>query len=358
MLTERQLEVLLSVVHEFIESGEHVGSRTLSKRYLTGRSAATIRNEMADLEEMGYLMQPHTSAGRVPTTMAYRLFVDTVLQRRRANETYGGQWVENLKAHRNGVEGALTSASEILTELSSYVGVAAVTQLKQARLQKIDFIRVDTAHVLLLMILEGGIVHHRVVNMPHELPQDTLEDLARRINTLAGHEWGEIRAILKEHIASELDRYADSCRKALIEMDNILAGEQTTLFTGSLSNLLNVPDFQDIARFRALFSILEQEGALVDLMRKHAGTEGIDVIIGEEHDMPELENCSVVMSSATSENRQTMLGVIGPKRMNYEKVISVLDRVLQDITESCEGAGDAPGSGIKERNGDGGEKRV
>jgi heat-inducible transcriptional repressor len=115
------LEVLLSVVHEFIESGEHVGSRTLSRRYLTGRSAATIRNEMADLEEMGYLMQPHTSSGRVPTTMAYRLFVDTVLQRRSHRDR--GEWVEHLKAHRNGLEGALTNATELLTQLSNYVGV-------------------------------------------------------------------------------------------------------------------------------------------------------------------------------------------------------------------------------------------
>ncbi|MDR3332413.1 MAG: heat-inducible transcriptional repressor HrcA [Synergistaceae bacterium] len=333
MLTERQLEVLLSVVHEFIESGEHVGSRTLSKRYLTGRSAATIRNEMADLEEMGYLMQPHTSAGRVPTTRAYRLFVDTVLQRRSPSDRGAGEWVEHLKAHRNGVEGALTSASELLTQLSSYVGVAAVTQLRQARLSKIDFIRVDTSHVLLLVILEGGIVHHRIVEMPYDLPQDSLEDLARRINTLAGHEWGEVRILLQNYIMQELGLYADSCRRALGELDRILAGEHTTLFTGSLSNLFNVPDFQDIARFQALFSILEQENELVELLGRHVRFDGIGVIIGEEHDVPELENCSVVFSSSSSEGQRTVLGVIGPKRMNYERIISVLDRVFQDMSE-------------------------
>lgn len=336
MLTERQLEVLLSVVHEFIESGEHVGSRTLSKRYLTGRSAATIRNEMADLEEMGYLMQPHTSSGRVPTTRAYRLFVDAVLQRRRASDESGHAWIEHLRAHRNGVEGALTSASELLTELSSYVGVAAVTQLRQARLSKIDFIRVDTAHVLLLVVLEGGVVHHKMIAMPYDLPQDALEDLARRINTLVGYEWGEVRRILQNHILQELGRYADSCRRALEEMDSILAGEQTMLFTGSLSNLFSVPDFKDIGKFRALFSILEQENALAEVMRKLVRNDGIGVIIGDEHDVPELENCSVVMSSASTEGHRTMFGVIGPKRMNYEKVISVLDRVLREMADMPE----------------------
>ena len=330
MLTERQLEVLLSVVHEFIESGEHVGSRTLSKRYLTGRSAATIRNEMADLEEMGYLMQPHTSAGRVPTTRAYRLFVDTVLQRRVPGDSRH-EWIANIKAHRDGVEGALSSASELLTQLSSYVGVAAVTQLKQAKLRKIDFIRVDTSHVLLLVILEGGIVHHRTVSMPYDLSQESLEDLARRINTLAGQEWGEVRKVVGGYINQELARYADSCRRALDEMDRILESEQTTVITGSLTNLLNVPDFQDIGRFRALFSILEQEDSLMELLRKYSKSDGLGVIIGEEHEVPELENCSVVLSTSSTEGEQTMLGVIGPKRMNYEKVISILDRVLHDI---------------------------
>jgi heat-inducible transcriptional repressor len=333
MLTERQLEVLLSVVYEFIESGEQVGSRTLSKRYLTGRSAATIRNEMADLEEMGYLMQPHASSGRVPTTRAYRLFVDSVLQRRKTKEQGNLEWVENLKAHRNGVAGALASASELLTQLSSYVGVAAVTQIKQARLSKIDFIRVDTSNVLLLVVLDGGIVHHKVIAMPYDLSQDSLEDLARRINTMAGHEWGEVRAILQNYIMQELGRYADSCRKALDDLDRLLAGERTTLFTGSLVNLFNVPDFQDIGRFRALFSILEQEDGLVDLLRKCDTTDGIGVMIGEENSLPEMENCAVVLSSSSAEGQRTMLGVIGPKRMNYEKVITALDRVLQDLVD-------------------------
>lgn len=191
MLTERQLEVLLSVVYEFIESGENVGSRTVSKRYLTGRSAATIRNEMADLEEMGFLMQPHTSSGRAPTTRAYRVYVDSVLQRRKDAGHAENSWVEQLRLHRSGVEGALATASKLLGQLSSYVGMAAVTQLRKARLQKVDFIRVDTSHVLLLVILDGGVVHHKIVSMPCDLSQDSLEELARRINTFSGHEWAK-----------------------------------------------------------------------------------------------------------------------------------------------------------------------
>jgi heat-inducible transcriptional repressor len=327
VLTERQLEVILSVVHEFIESGEEVGSRTLSKRYLKGRSAATIRNEMADLEEMGYLMQPHTSAGRVPTTRAYRIFVDSMLQRLQQSER-GRGWIKSLEAHRDGLRGALSEASEMLSQLSSYVGMAAVTQLEQAHLRKVDFIRVDSSRFLLLVVLEGGVVHHRMTPMPCDLSQDILEDLARRINTLSGYEWSEVRETLRDYISGELGRYADSCGRALAELDAILAGERTKLYTGSISNLFDVPDFQDIGRFRALFSILEQESELAKLLAKYDIRDGIEVVIGEENAAPELQNCSVVLSSSSDGGTRTMLGVIGPKRMNYERVISVLDRVL------------------------------
>jgi heat-inducible transcriptional repressor len=335
MLTERQLEVILSVVHEFIESGEEVGSRTLSKRYLRGRSAATIRNEMADLEEMGYLMQPYTSAGRVPTTRAYRIFVDTMLQRLPHNER-GHGWIKHLEAHRDGLRGALSKASEMLSQLSNYVGMAAVTQLEQIHLRKIDFIRVDSAHFLLLVILEGGIVHHRMITMSCDLSQDILEDLARKINALAGYEWSEVREMLCNYISGELGRYADSCVSALAELDAILAGERTKLYTGSMSNLFDVPDFQDIGKFRALFSILEQESELAKLLAQYGMKDGIGVVIGEENTAPELQNCSMVLSSSSDEGTRTILGVIGPKRMNYARVISVLDRVLCDM-EGAEG---------------------
>jgi heat-inducible transcriptional repressor len=257
--------------------------------------------------------------------------VDTVLQRRQNGNGAHREWITRLREHRDGVRGTLARASELLSQLSSYVGVAAVTQLKQARLAKVDFIRVDTSHFLLLLILEGGVVHHRMVSMPCDLSQDILEDLAVKINTLAGHQWNDVREILQNYMIQELGRYADSCEKALKEFDAMLAGEHTTLFTGSLANLFNVPDFQDIARFRALFSILEQESELAKLIAQYGQKDGIGVIIGEENQVPELENCSLVMSSASAEGTRTMLGVIGPKRMNYERVISALDRVLCDI---------------------------
>jgi heat-inducible transcriptional repressor len=275
--------------------------------------------------------------------MAYRLFVDAVLQRMPRDER-GGGWIARMREHREGVRGALARASELLSKLSSYVGMAAVTQLTQARLSRIDFIRVDSSHFLLLVILEGGLIHHRMISVPYDLSQETLEDLARKINALEGYQWNEVREALRSYMARELGRYADSCERALAELDAVLAGESTTLCTGSMANLFDVPDFQDIGRFRALFSILEQEGELVRLLKQYGKNDGTCVIIGDENAAPEFENCSVVLSSSSSEGTRTTLGVIGPKRMNYERVISVLDRVLRDmveISEKQDGEGDA-----------------
>ena len=170
LLTERQLEVVLSVVYEYIRSGESVGSRTVSKRYLTGHSSATIRNEMSDLEEMGFLKQTHTSSGRIPTTLGYRLYVDSVLQRVDSSR-HNKEWIKSLGEHQRGLEGALESASDILSRVSNYVGVAAVTPLDKVRFQRVDFVRLGEKNVLLLVVLQGGLVHQKVISLPWDMTQ-------------------------------------------------------------------------------------------------------------------------------------------------------------------------------------------
>ena len=334
MLTERQLEVVLSVVYEFIQSGENVGSRTVSKRYLTGSSAATIRNEMADLEEMGYLLQPHTSSGRIPTTLAYRLYVDSVLQKRRPLATDVQEIPHQLQDKRRGIETFLSYASELLGNLSNYMGVAAVTQLRELRFHRVDFIRLDTANVLLLIVLEGGYVHHRVIPMPYDLSQDSLEELARKINSFAGCMWSEVRETLQGYIAKELGAYESACRHALTELDGMLSSSTTRLVTSSMSQLLNLPDFQDMARIKALFSILEQEEGLANLVKDCSIQDGVHVVIGEENKLPEMRHCSLVLASSGDIDQRTILGIIGPQRMDYEKVITVLDKVLTDLSTS------------------------
>jgi heat-inducible transcriptional repressor len=332
MLTERQLEILLAVVYEYIQTGDSVGSRTVSKRYLPGRSAATIRNEMSDLEEMGYLFQPHVSAGRIPTTRAYRLYLDSVLQRSRpAPRSVEGH--SGLRDHRKDIEGALHYATDLLGRLTRCVGVAALAPISRSRLTRIDFVRVDTRNILALVVLEGGVVRHRIVPVPCDLSQDALDELARRVNLIvSGRSYEEVRRILAERLREELTEAEASCRAALEELDQILGGDDVRLFTGSAGRLLDLPDFQDLGRLRALFSILEEGEPLIRLVRDLPPEGGVQAILGEENPVPEMKDCSLVLASTEIRERRLVVGIVGPLRMDYEKTIATLEGVLADLT--------------------------
>ena len=329
MLTERQLEVVLSVVYEYIKSGESVGSRTVSKRYLNGHSSATIRNEMFDLEEMGFLKQPHTSSGRVPTTQGYRLYVDSVLGRLNSKKR-AEDWVRILSEHKRGLEDALESASEMLSDVSDYVGVAALTSLDSMTFHKVSFVRLGENTVLLLVVLEGGLVHQKVLAAPWDMSQDYLDELSRKINLYAGCIWADVKNSVQNYIIRELNEYRNACEQALHELEGIIISPTVKIFTGSISHMLSLPDFQDLGRIQALYSFLEQEGSLAELAGK-CTEKDINVLIGEENESPAMKKSAFVAASTVTKGQKAIVGVIGPERMDYEKVITAIDRVLRTL---------------------------
>ena len=261
MLTER-LEVVFSVVYEYIQTGEPAGSRTISKKYLPGSSPATIRNEMADLEEMGYFYQPHTSAGRLPTSRAYRLYVDSIMQRRRLVPAETEQWKREIREQKQGVDSILTYVSQLLGKATNYVGWRP-SALEAIELQRVSFVRLGGATVMVLIVLEGGLLHHANIQLPCELSQDILDELGRKISTVAcGHSWGQVRDALFNFVFDGLERVWDTCRDALIQIDAILNKRSSRLFVGGRKHIANLPDFQDIGKFQTVLSVLEQEQAL------------------------------------------------------------------------------------------------
>lgn len=326
MLTERQLGIVLSVVNEYIKSGESVGSKTVSSRYITNSSSATIRNEMSELEGMGFLRQTHTSSGRIPTTRGYRLYVDSILSRIDA-EKHCDNWIKRLYEHQRGIEGALESASDMLSRISSYVGIAALAPLEMMKFQKVDFVRVSDSIILLLVILQGGLVHQKTINLPWDLSQDYLDDLSRRVNSLAGHPWSEVKKQLQGYLKQELIEYRLACEDALKELENIIVDPAMKVFTGSISHMLNLPDFQDLSRIQALYAFLEEESSMAELV-SGCLKKGINIIIGEENDSPALKKSSIVTLSVETNGQRAIVGVIGPERMDYERAVTALERVL------------------------------
>jgi len=330
MLTERQLEVVLSVVYEYIRSGTSVGSRTVSKNYLTGRSSATIRNEMADLEDMGFLCHTHTSSGRIPTALGYRLYADTVL--RRAKERHADEWMAQcLSENRHGIEGALAASSELLSKISNYVGIAALTPLGSMRLRHVDFVRISESHVLLLVVLDGGLVHKKMLRLPWDIQQETLDELSRYVNRLAGRKWTDVKEVLRSYMNEELHDYREAYMKALDEIEKLVEGNSTVkVFTGSKRRMFDLPDFQDLGRIQTLYSFIEEEENMSKLLES-VTEDGLNVILGSESGHPELRNSAIVTATATTGTQRATIGIIGPERMDYEKAIATIDNVIRSL---------------------------
>jgi len=333
VLTERQLEILYSIVHEYIRTGEPVGSRTISKKYLTNKSAATIRNEMADLEEAGYLCQPYTSAGRVPTSKAYRVYVDMILQKRALSvPSLAREKLKVLKEEKRSVERTLSYLTQLLGSITHYISLAGIAVLNDATLNRLDLVKVDSAHILLLIILEGGLVHHDVIRADQEVKQEELDELSSYLNNIvSGRSWLEARDVIREKVFNELVRYAEICRQTLDEIDFVLKKSRYRFFTGGTNNVLLLPDFRDAEKLRSLLVLLEDEDEFGKVVEACATEEPISVIIGEENPVEAMKDCSLVLASSESGAKRTILGVIGPVRMDYEKTIGVLELLCEHL---------------------------
>jgi heat-inducible transcriptional repressor len=332
VLTERHLEVVLAVVYEYIKTGEPIGSRTIARKFLRDRSAATIRNEMADLEEMEYLYQPHTSAGRIPTPKAYRVYVDAILRRQRPFPSVSEGWIRELRGRRKDVEETLVYATRLLGRITSYIGVAALGPAQETVLQRVEFLRMGHSTVLVLLVLRGGLIHHKTVTLPCDMTQEALDELSRRVSTIAiGRSWAEVRGTLQSYVEDALERYADSCRSALKEMDGLLTEQPFQFFTGGTHNVLGLPDFSDLGRLQTIMALLEEDESIGKLVRNCSTERGLCVTIGDENPELKMPDCSIVMASTVTGGRKAVVGLIGPVRMDYERSISVLERVLETL---------------------------
>ena len=334
MLTERQLGIVLAVVYEYIKTGEPAGSRTITKKYIRGLSPATIRNEMSDLEDMGYFYQPHTSSGRLPTAKAYRVYVDSVTARERSRPRELGEWQREISSRRNGIEDLLTYVTNMLSRLTNYVGVAAVPGLDDTEIQHIDLMALGGVHILALIVLKGGLVHHSQFALPCEIDPSMIEELARRINTIAsGRTWTEVRDALFDFVLSGLEDVEEACRTAISELDNFLTVKNYRFFSSGAQHILNLPHFQTLGRLQAVLSLLEQEKPLACMIDRCRRSAVLNVSIGEENESEGMEESSMILIPAKARQQKAVLGLIGPLRMDYERSISILEAMVDALGE-------------------------
>ena len=335
-MDERKVLILQAIIDDYIMTAMPVGSRTISRKSGVGFSPATIRNEMSDLEELGYLDQPHTSAGRVPSNKAYRLYVDHLMKTVKLSSNEREQMHEHLVSKSKQVEGVIRSAASVLSDATKYTSVIVAPKLGTLRIRHVQLVPVADRTALMVIVTNAGIVKDAVITVPDGLDADDLYSISRLLTQrLADQPLEAVRQIF-----SELLRGAEHSRKLLGETLSVIerkleaGGDASDVIVGGSSRFLEYPEYSDVNKARNFLSVLESRDRLRKLVSGNGGME-VTIRIGPENQAPELSDCSIVTASYRVGDHNTgALGIIGPTRMNYNRVISVLDfmgRALSDV---------------------------
>lgn len=340
-LSKRERLILEAVIQTYVQTAEPAGSRTLSRRFGLGVSPATIRNTMSDLEEKGFLFHPHTSAGRIPTNKAYRAYVDGLLNSPTAIATVEhDRLAEALSGGDSPIETILRRAAQSLGVLTQELGVAIGPRLSQSILRSLDLVRVSNERLLMVLALEGGAVRTVFVEIAGAVAESALAEVTKVLNErLAGLSLEEIRSSLGLRLRDSVT--VPEARELL----NIFVEEADALFDeklgisedrvllGQASVLAEQPEFAEVDRMRRLIQLTERPQALAEALRKRGETSGISITIGTEHEDERLRDFTVVTSEYHTGSLAGVIGVIGPTRMPYEKVISLVNHTSQLLSD-------------------------
>lgn len=325
---ERGRQVLQAVLFEYTVTAEPVGSRQVARKYALGLSPATIRNTMADLEEMGYLTHPHTSAGRVPTDKAYRFYVDTLMGTTQLGRLEALRLQRQVAGARTEIDDLMESTSAQLSALSHYAAVILAPPLQQTQLERIDLIPVEGDRALVVLATETGWGTSRILTLEEPAPAVELREVARVLtDQYGGLTFQEIRTRLSEATAlpPEADRVS---RVAAFLARKVFASLwDRNLYIGGAMNILDQPEFADIRIMKALLRTFEEKRQLIELLTTRAsGSDGVQVVIGSEIPYQEMQETSLVAACYKYQDRVLgVLGVVGPRRMPYAKIVPLVD---------------------------------
>jgi heat-inducible transcriptional repressor len=326
MLNERAQILLKTLVERYISEGQPVGSRTLQQYSGLEVSSATVRNVMADLEEIGLVSSPHTSAGRVPTGMAYRLFIDTMLVTKPLDSVRVQQLESQLQP--DNPSRLIMQASNILSELTRFTGVVASAKRSAITVRQIEFLRLGEKRVLLIIVMPDGEVENRILLMDRDYTQSQLTEAGNFLNqNYVGCSFSQIRDRLRGELQQLHRDMSALMAAALAAGDAAEAKKSEDYVISGEHNLLHVQDFStDMNRLRSLFTLFEQKTELLQLLDASRRGQGIRIFVGSETGLASLDECSVITAPYSADGRVIgTLAVVGPKRMDYERVIPIVD---------------------------------
>ena len=332
-LDERKLKILQAIIKNYLETGEPVGSRTISKFTDLNLSSATIRNEMSDLEELGYIVQPHTSAGRIPSDKGYRLYVDTMMQSRRQEVE---QMWDALNDKADKMEALLQQVAKLLAVNTNYATLVTGPQYRSRKVKFVQLTDVDEVQLLAVIVLEGNIVKNKMLPLAAGLSKEDILKLNILLNTyLTGLDMSEINlsviAKLKEQsggMGNVISELLDAIAQAISEEEDI------PIYTSGATNILKYPELSDNHVASDLLYELEEKKSLTGLLNETNEERGIQVYIGQETSVESMKDCSVVTATYEIEDGiYGKIGIVGPKRMDYEKVVGTLQTLKSQLDD-------------------------
>ena len=336
-LNERKQKILEAIIRNYMETGEPVGSRTVSKYTDLNLSSATIRNEMSDLEEMGYILQPHTSAGRIPSDKAYRLYVDTILQRK---DEEVSEMKELMVEKADKIDLLLQQVAKLLAQNTNYTSMVTKPKYQHKRIKFIQLNQMGERQLLVIVVLDNNHVSNKFINLMTDADENVIAQMNFLMNTaLTGLDFTEINMAIMQQIKEKAGEYGELASSILDCISEVMTEEDDSeIYTSGATNILKYPELSDKEKMTGLLSTFEEKQMLSawanDEPPEDDKEHGIQVYIGEESPVESMKDCSVVTATyRIKEGVYGKIGIVGPKRMDYEKVVGTLENCMQQLDD-------------------------
>lgn len=335
-LDARKRKILEAIILDYISTAEPVGSRTISRKYDLGVSPATIRNEMADLEDIGLLEQPHTSAGRIPSDLGYRYYVDYLMGEVSIEDKIKDTIKNGFNSRIKQLEDVVRQTGDMLSDMTNYTSLVLAPTFGQSSLQLIQLMLIEQGRALIVIITDSGRVENRIIDVPESITKEDLEIVSGymndRLKGLTMCNWD--KSIMHE-LKSSLVRQRKVLDEAINLLDSILDQKaDNKVYLGGALNILNQPEFMDVDKARNLLGLLEKKEILQEVMMGDTH-EGINVKIGSENECEGIHNCSLITATYKLNGRVVgTLGVLGPTRMKYSQVVSMVDYLTKVVSKA------------------------
>ena len=336
-LNEREKNILRYIIQQFILTASPVGSRNISKRYDIGFSPATIRNIMSDLEESGYIDHPHTSAGRIPTDKGYRFYVDTLMDIQELRNSEKGFINKGLEANILETDELLRITSFLLSSITKQLACVSYPKLETGILEKLQIISLSTTRILVVISIKAGLVKTITLELTSEINPDQIESVQRLLNEkLSGLTFNEIRATFTERLKDVEEDHKPIIRLFIDSMDKIFKDLRKTdnLFITGAKNVIKQPEFDSPENFQSVIELIEDKDIIIHILDKYETFDNqVFISIGSENENKKLDEYSLVTKEYQLGDISGTLGVIGPKRMEYPKIVAIVDYMAKMITE-------------------------